>query len=78
MDNFQLKKKDGNWQLKKYGSGKASKVFKGKSKTEATRSAASMLKNRNKPSSLKIKKENGRIQEERTYPGSSDPPKSKG
>ena len=28
--------------------------------------------------SVKIKKENGRLQEERTYPGSSDPRKSKG
>lgn len=28
--------------------------------------------------SVKIQKENGRIQEERTYPGSKDPRKSKG
>ena len=28
--------------------------------------------------SVKIQKENGRIQEERTFPGSSDPAKSKG
>ncbi|WP_409029329.1 DUF2188 domain-containing protein [Gracilimonas sediminicola] len=78
MDNYHLSKKDGNWRLKKEGASRASKVFEGSNKNEATRKSASTLRNRGSASSLKIHKENGRIQEERTYPRKADPRKSKG
>ncbi|MEP5610892.1 MAG: DUF2188 domain-containing protein [Cyclobacteriaceae bacterium] len=76
MDNYHLTKDEDKWKLKKDGSERASKVFDG-TKSDAVKSSADFLKS-GSGGSLKIHKENGRIQEERTYPRSKDPRKSKG
>ena len=76
MDTYHLTKMNVNWKLTKEGNSKASKSFDG-SKSEAIKESADFLKS-GKGGSMKIHKENGRIQEERTYPKSKDPRKSKG
>jgi len=75
MKNYHLTKKDDQWKLTAEGNERATKVFE--TKKEAIRKSAEYLKN-NEGGSLKIHLENGKIQEERTYPLSSDPKKSKG
>ena len=47
-------------------------------KDQAVKNTARVAKKLPEPVTVKIHKENGRIQEERTYPGSTDPRRSKG
>ncbi len=47
-------------------------------KADAVKQTAAKAKNAPEPVSVRIHNENGRIQEERTYPRSADPRKSKG
>jgi Uncharacterized protein conserved in bacteria (DUF2188) len=47
-------------------------------KNDAVKNTAGVARRAPEPVSVKIHKENGRIQEERTYPGSADPKRSKG
>jgi hypothetical protein len=47
-------------------------------KDEAVRNTARVAKADSQPVTVKIHKENGRIQEERTYPRKADPRRSKG
>ena len=75
MDNYHLAKEDEQWKLRREGAERASKVFDG-TKVEAIRQSAEFLKDRG--ASLKVHKENGQFQEERTYPRSADPRESKG
>lgn len=77
MKNFHLTKSNNGWSLKKEGASRPTKTFE-TNKEIAVKKSAQLLKQSNEASSLKIHKENGRIQEERTYPGSADPKKSKG
>lgn len=77
LDNYDLYKDGDNWSIKKRGNDKKTKVFKDLNKTEATQQAAALLKEKGN-ASLKIRKENGQIQEERTYPRSADPKNSPG
>jgi hypothetical protein len=51
---------------------------KAPSKDEAVKKAAAAAKKSPDPVSVKIHKEDGRIQEERTYPRKADPKKTKG
>lgn len=74
MDNYQFTKKDDHWQLIKDGASRAS--LTGATKKEALDKTHEFLKD--KEASLKIHGEDGKIQEERTYPRSSDPRKTKG
>ena len=76
MNKYHLTKKDDQWKLTGEGNQKASKAFDG-NKQDAIKQSAEFLKN-NQGGSLKIHLENGRIQEERTYPKSNDPKQSKG
>ena len=76
MDNYHLYKEDGSWKLKKEHAERASKSFGNANKDEAIREAAKFLSGSG--GSLKIHKEDGKIQEERTYPRSADPKSSKG
>jgi hypothetical protein len=76
MKNYHLTKHNDNWQLAKEGALRASLNLSGLNKTQAIQQSAQFLADSG--SSLKIHKVNGRIQEERTYPGSMDPKKSKG
>lgn len=74
MENYHITKSDNGWDLKKEGAGRASKSAS--TKTEIIQLATEFLDG--KTASLKIHKEDGTIQEERTYPRSADPVKSKG
>lgn len=76
MKNYHLTKKNDQWKLTGEGNQKATKVFEG-NKQDAIKESAEFLKN-NQGGSLKIHLENGRIQEERTYPKSKDPKQSEG
>jgi hypothetical protein len=63
------------WVLKSEGSGQTVKTFA----TKAAATKGGVLERAvGKTGSVKIKKRNGKIQEERTYPRSADPRKSKG
>ncbi len=66
----------GDWVLREQGATRARKRFK--TKTEATTGGAIEKALGEVGGSVRIKKENGRIQEERTYPRSKDPKGSKG
>ena len=74
MDNYHITKTDTGWELKKEGATRASKTAS--TKADITAVAAEFLDG--KTASLKIHKEDGKIQEERTYPRSADPKQSKG
>jgi hypothetical protein len=74
MDNYHITKTDKFWALTKEGAQRASKTAS--TKAEITALAVEFLQS--KTASLKIHKEDGTIQEERTFPRSADPRKSKG
>ena len=74
MDNYHISKTDSGWALKKQGSDRASKTAA--TKSEILTLASEFLDG--KTASLKIHKEDGTIQEERTYPRSADPRQTKG
>ena len=74
MDNYQLTKKEDHWQLIKDGAARAS--LTGANKKQTLEKVHEFLQD--KEASLKIHGEDGKIQEERTYPRSSDPRKTEG
>ena len=74
MDNYHITTATTGWELKKQGATRASNTAK--TKAEIVKIAGEFLEG--KTASLKIHKEDGTIQEERSYPRSADPSKSKG
>ena len=74
MDKYDLLKEDDQWKLRKQGAERSVKTFDTKEKAKDF----SVRYMHEHGGSLRIRKENGRIQEERTYPRSSDPKRSKG
>jgi len=76
MENFHLVNKDGSYKLKKENAKRASLVIDS-TKKEAIKTAKKFIINQG-GGSLKIHKNKGGFQEERTYPRSNDPSKSKG
>lgn len=76
MKNYHLTKDGENWKLQRENTSRATASFEGLNKADAIRRSADILADSN--SSLKIHKTDGTIQEERTYPRSADPRKSKG
>lgn len=62
------------WKVKQQGD---KVVSKAKTKSAAVKDATQVAR-KDKRASVVIRKTNGRIQEERTYPRSSDPRKAKG
>jgi predicted naringenin-chalcone synthase len=75
MKKYDLDHNGDDWYLRQHGNQKATKVFHEKTKEEALRAMKYLLDG---PSSVRIKKMDHAIQEERTYPRSSDPKKSPG
>lgn len=74
MDNYHITKDGDQWKLKKEGAERASKTADTKKGIiDQTREFMG-----DKVASVKIHKENGRIQEERTYQRVNDPRKTKG
>lgn len=74
MDNYHLTFKNGLWSLKKENSDRAIKNFD--NKEDGKEFSRDYLKNHG--GSLKIHNADGTFQEERTYPRSKDPKRSKG
>lgn len=74
MDNYHITICDKGWKLTKEGDSKALKMAETKSELIELSSAFF----EEKTASLKIHKQDGSIQEERTYPRISDPSESKG
>lgn len=74
MDNYHITKKDDKWQLKKEGAERASKTAD--TKAELLKKTTEFMSD--KTGSVKIHKEKGGIQEERTFQRKDDPRKSKG
>lgn len=76
MKNYHItKSKSGNgWDLKKEGGERA--TLKADTKAEIVKATSQFLQD--KGGSVKIHKENGQIQEERTFPRSADPKKTPG
>lgn len=74
MKRIDVVKKGNQW----VGETNSQTVAKAATKVEAVRRTAEVAKADPNAVSVKIHKVNGRIQEERTYPRSADPSKSKG
>ncbi len=75
MENYHLVKDGDQYKLKKEWTQRASIVFDW-NKQEALKQSTEFMKNHG--GSLKIHKNDWKIQEERTYPKSADPSISKG
>lgn len=73
LEKFELSHSDGKWQFKKNGADRASKKFETKAEGVAY---VSTFGNKHGNCSVRIKKTDGKIQEERTY--GKDPKRSKG
>lgn len=74
MKKYYISKKDSSWQFKEEGAERA--IKKSETKAEALKSMREFMKD--KVGSVKIHKEDGKIQEERTYQKINDPRKTKG
>jgi hypothetical protein len=74
MNGYDVKKEDNNWKFEQHKSDRSIRNFD--TKKEAVGFATAYM--RAHEGSLKIKKANGRIQEERTYPRSKDPSRTPG
>ncbi|MCC2636918.1 MAG: hypothetical protein K0Q68_637 [Moraxellaceae bacterium] len=74
MDKYDLTHDDGKWKLTREGATRATKTFD--TKQEGVTFSTGYVGE--KTGSLRIHKENGQFQEERTYPRKDDPRKSKG
>jgi hypothetical protein len=74
MENYHLVHKDEQWKLEKQGSERSIRNFE--TKSDAMNFSVDYMNNHG--GSLKIHTQDGRFQEERTYPKSADPRKSKG
>jgi len=73
---LEFDEKKGNWPLENDKTNKVIKRFE--TKENATKGGVLKRVLGSEGGSVKIQKENGRFQEERTYPRSRDPRKSKG
>jgi hypothetical protein len=74
MDNYHITKDDDKWKLTKEGNDRASQAAD--TKKEIIQKTRYFMED--KTGSVKIHKQNGIIQEERTYHRKDDPNKSKG
>jgi len=74
MDNYHLSPTSEGWELKKAGGERASK--RASTKHELVSALADFFDG--KTASVKIHKADGTTEEERTYPRSADPRRSKG
>ncbi|MEN5107259.1 DUF2188 domain-containing protein [Pseudomonas sp. TWI672] len=74
MDNYHLSPTSDGWELKKAGAERASK--RAATKQELVGALADFFDG--KTASVKIHRADGTIEEERTYPRSADPRRTKG
>jgi Uncharacterized protein conserved in bacteria (DUF2188) len=76
MKRIDVVKKGNEWRDE--SNGRAVPGTRAPRKDEAVKATAGIAKAAHEPVSVRIHKENGRFQEERTYPRKADPPSSKG
>jgi hypothetical protein len=76
MKRMDVVKKGSGWAAESGGS--TVRGTKAPTKAKAVKATAGVAKRAPEPVSVKIHKEDGRIQEERTYPSSADPHSRKG
>lgn len=76
MDNYHLTHDGDNWKLQKEGGERASRVFDGMTKEDAVRATSDFMQGH--PGSVRIHRQDGSFEEERTYPRRNDPPQSPG
>lgn len=76
MENFHLVHEDGKYKLKKENAERASKIIDS-NKVDAIQQSKEFILNQG-GGSLKIHKNEGGFQQERTYPKSKDPKTSRG
>lgn len=76
MKTYHVTKTEDGWQGKAENGKRASAT--GATKEEVIKRTIEIAKNQPEPISVRIHKADGKIQEERTYPGSADPSASKG
>ena len=76
MKRIDVVKKDDGWVGE--SGGQTVRNTKAPTKDGAVKKTAQVARNSPEPVSVRIHKEDGQIQEERTYPRSADPPRSKG
>lgn len=74
MDNYYITKDGDKWKFQKVGNERPSKTAS--TKAEIMQKMQDYMSD--KTGSVKIHTEDGKIQEERTYPRKADPKKSKG
>jgi Uncharacterized protein conserved in bacteria (DUF2188) len=74
MDSYELVRKDGSWKLRQFRSRRALRSLETKAK--GMDFSADCV--REHKGALKIKKLNGEVPEERTYPRTADPPQTPG
>jgi hypothetical protein len=74
MDKYELVKKEDEWKFRQMGSERSIRTFE--TKEEGLDFGTDYMNDHG--GTLKIKRENGTIQEERTYPRSADPRKTPG
>lgn len=74
VENYHVNKTEGGWELIKEGAQRASKTAS--TKAEMVSLAGEFLAG--KTASLKIHKQDGTLEEERTYPRSADPARTEG
>ena len=74
MDNYHLSPTSQGWELKKAGADRASK--RAATKQELVNALREFFEG--KTASVKIHKADGTLEEERTYPRSADPRRTKG
>jgi hypothetical protein len=75
MERWDVTRKNTGW-IARDGAGRTK--AQGPTKLTAVRNTAAAAKRSRGPVSVRIHKANGRIQEERTYPRSADPRRTKG
>lgn len=76
MKRIDVVKKGGKWVGE--SGGRTVRGTGASTKVQAVKNTAGAARKAPEPVTVKIHKENGRIQEERTYPTSADPRRSKG
>lgn len=76
MENFHLVHEDGKYKLKRENAERASKVIDS-NKQDAIKESKDFIQKQG-GGSLKIHKNDGGFQEERTYPKANDPKRSEG
>lgn len=74
MDKYEIQHDGEKWKLQREGGNRA--LLSAQTKAEIMKSGTEYV--RDHGGSLKIRGQNGQYQEERTYPHSSDPRRSKG